>query len=119
MNIRLIAAVFAGLMLSGCSTWDDTLDMVGFGGSNQEAQPDSAPAAQSASAQTPTATQASAQAPSYSGPSPYSSNENWCRQISKAAGEEAAGEGFDSATQQRRADTTYQQCIAPSLPGGH
>jgi hypothetical protein len=113
MNIRVITAVFAGLMLCGCGTWDSTLDYVGLGGSDQEAQP--APADQSAPAQA--STQTSTATSSYAPSGQASRQEDWCRQIARAAGEEAAGEGFDAATQQRRADTAYQQCSAPN--GAH
>jgi hypothetical protein len=75
MNIRMIATVFAALLLCGCSTWDGAMSYVGLRDSDQDAPPD-----------------------------------DWCRQIAKAASEEAAGEGRDAATQQRKADTAYQQC---------
>ncbi|MGC9955057.1 MAG: hypothetical protein ABSD21_12375 [Rhizomicrobium sp.] len=94
----MIAAVFAGLLLYGCSYWDDTMSFVGLGDSDEEAQPAAAPAAEAAPA------------PALMPSSQYSTNEDWCRQIAKAAGEEAAGEGLDAAIQQRRADTTYRQC---------
>jgi hypothetical protein len=115
MNIRVIAAVFAGFTLCGCSYWNDTMDYVGLGGSGQEEQPASVPADQSA--QTQASTQTSTAASSYAPSGQASRQEDWCRQIARAAGEEAAGEGFDAATQQRRADTAYQQCSAPS--GAH
>lgn len=37
--------------------------------------------------------------------------DDWCREIAKAARENAAGNGFDAATQQRRAQAVYQQCL--------
>jgi hypothetical protein len=100
MNIRMVAAVFAGLMLCGCSYWDDTMSYVGLGSSDEDAQPVATPAAEAAPAPMPS--------------SQYSTNEDWCRQIARAASEEAAGEGLDLATQQHKADTAYQQCVAPA-----
>ncbi len=98
MNIRMIAAVcFTGFLLCGCSTWDDAMSSVGLR--------DAEDAAPSAAAPTTTQTAPPAQA---------STPDDWCRQIGKAAGEEAAGEGFDLATQQKRAESTYRQCIAPA-----
>ena len=95
MNIRMIAAVFAGLLLCGCSTWDGALSYVGLGESDQDAQPAAAP---------------TASVPAPASPTQGSTPDDWCRQISRAASEEAAGEGRDAATQQRKADTAYQQC---------
>jgi len=123
MNTRIIAAVFAGLMLGGCSAWNDTLDLVGLGGSNQEEQPAAAPTDQPAQAAAQPSSQAPAQTSAavtgYAPTGHPSAREDWCRQIARAAGEEAAGEGFDAATQQRRADTAYQQCSAPNNTSGH
>lgn len=35
---------------------------------------------------------------------------DWCRGVAHSAAMEAAGNGFDAATQQRRADAVYRQC---------
>ena len=102
MTIRIISAVFASLLLCGCSVWGDTMDFV-FGPDDQTAEPAETPAV------------ATAPAP----PVQASTPDDWCKQIAKAAAEEAAGEGFDSVTQQKRADTTYQQCVAPADSASH
>ena len=101
MNTRAIAAIFAGLLLCGCSTWNEGLTYVGLRDDNDAAPPPAAPVRT-----VPLA--AHAQLGRDSTP------EDWCRQTAKAAGEEAAGEGFDAATQQRRAVAVYQQCMAPA-----
>ncbi|MGA7676327.1 MAG: hypothetical protein WCA78_14935 [Rhizomicrobium sp.] len=77
------------------------MSYVGLGESDQDAQP--APAAEAVPAP----------------PVQASTPDDWCRQIAKAASEEAAGEGFDLATQQRRAETAYQQCVAPAGSASH
>ena len=105
MNIRMIAMIFAGFLLCGCSTWNGAMSYVGLGESDQDAQPAAASAAERAPTPTP--------------PAQASTPDDWCRQVSKAASEEAAGEGFDPATQQRRAESTYRQCIAPSGAASH
>jgi len=97
MNIRMIAAVFACVLLCGCSTWNGAMSTIGLGQSDEDAQPVAAPVAP---------------AP----PPPALTSDDLCRQIAKAAGEEAAGEGLDAATQQSKAETTYQQCVAPARP---
>ena len=106
MNTRVIATIFVGLLLSGCSTWNGALSYVGLRDSNDAASP---PAASTEAASAP--------APAPLGRS--SNQDDWCRQTAKAAGEEAAGEGFDAATQQSRADATYRQCMAPAGSAAH
>jgi hypothetical protein len=101
MNIRVIAAISAGLLLCGCSTWNGALTYVGLRDSNDAAPPLAAPVE-------------TAPQPAPMPLSRTSRQEDWCRQTARAAGEEAAGEGFDAATQQSRADTTYRQCMAPA-----
>jgi hypothetical protein len=103
MTIRIIGAVFASLLLCGCAEWDDTLSYVGLGESDEAEQP------------APTPAVAEVPAPSVQA----STVDDLCRQIGKAAGESAAGEGFDLATQQQRAETTYRQCIAPARTASH
>ena len=99
MNTRVIAAIFAGLLLCGCGTWNEGLSYVGLRDSNDAAPPPPAPI-QVAPAPAPLRRD--------------STPDDWCKQTAKAAGEEAAGEGFDAATQQRRAVATYEQCMAPA-----
>ncbi|MGA7710772.1 MAG: hypothetical protein WCA81_02645 [Rhizomicrobium sp.] len=108
MNTRVIAAIFAGLLLCGCSTWNGALTYVGLRDSNDAAPPPAVPVETA-----PIPAPAPASAPIGRDSTP----EDWCRQTAKAAGEEAAGEGFDAATQQKRAVAVYQQCMAPA--GSH
>jgi hypothetical protein len=46
-----------------------------------------------------------------------SSAEQWCLKLADAARKEAAADGFDEATQKRRADLAYQQCM--KYPGDY
>ena len=97
MNVRIIAVGLAAFLLCGCSYWDYATTYVGLGPSEQsEPRPVSAgtevvtspiPADQSAKSDT------------------------WCQQIAKSAHDEAAGNGFDSRTQRRRAESVYRQCV--------
>ena len=43
MNIRMIAAIFAGTLLCGCSTWNGAMSTIGLGQSDEDAQPAAAP----------------------------------------------------------------------------
>ncbi len=104
MNTRVVAAICAGFLLCGCSTWNGALSYVGLRDDNDTAPPPAAPAQM-----------APPSAPAQFGQA--STPDDWCRQTAKAAGEEAAGEGFDVATQQKRAVAVYQQCMAPA--GSH
>ncbi|HEY0281468.1 MAG TPA: hypothetical protein VGC27_02465 [Rhizomicrobium sp.] len=40
--------------------------------------------------------------------------DSWCQQIAKSSANEAARNGYDSSTQQRRAEKTYRQCVGSS-----
>ncbi len=97
MKLRVIGLGLVGLLLCGCSTgsWDRATRYVGLGPDDQ-----AAPAA----AQSDTAT-----------PLPPVAQESkgaiWCRQAAKADMEDAAANGFDAATQQRRAEMSYRQCL--------
>ncbi len=100
MNMRIIGAVFAGLLLAGCTDadWDHAMSYAGLGQSDQ-----TAPATEPVAA-TP------AETPAAAGAAQVSTSEAWCREIAKAASDDAAGNGFDAATQQHRAELTYRQC---------
>jgi hypothetical protein len=107
MNIRMIGAVLiTGFLICGCSTWNNTLSYVGLRDSKEAAPPAEAlPTTQTA--------------PMPTLPDQASTPDDLCRRIGKAAGEEAAGEGFDAATQQRKTETAYQQCVAPAGSSSH
>ena len=92
---RVIGAIFAGLFLCGCSAadWDYATTYVALGQADQ-------PPPQSVAAAPLLIAQAST-----------SSSDDWCRQLAKYEKEDAARDGFDVASQQRRADTTYHQCM--------
>lgn len=98
MKMRIIGAVFAGLALAGCSDsdWNTTMSYVGLGQSDSAAQ--ASAAAEPVAAPTPAA----------------SKSDDWCREIAKAASDDAAGNGFDAATQRHRAKLTYRQCSESS-----
>lgn len=101
MNVRIIAAGFAACLLCGCTDadWDHATTYVGLG-PTQNDRP--APPASADAAPTSVATDQSAK------------SDSWCQQAAKSARDEAAGDGFDSATQQRRAESTYRQCVGYS-----
>lgn len=82
--MRLVVMVVAGLVVAGCTGpgWDHTFAFL------DAPKPPPPPAAAPA---LPTA--------------------DWCRQAAAAAKSEAAEQGFDTATQARRAETIYTQCL--------
>ncbi|HEY0281873.1 MAG TPA: hypothetical protein VGC27_04535 [Rhizomicrobium sp.] len=97
MNVRVIAVGFAAFLLCGCSYWNSATTYFGLGPSEQSEPP----LAYSAAAEpNPPPIQAD-QAARF---------DEWCQRVAKSAAEEAAGNGYDSATQQRRAAKSYQQC---------
>jgi len=102
MNIRIVTTVFAAFLLSGCSFWERATTYVGVGPTPQS-EPASEPAAQAA----PDGAQPAE--PPVAAAQPRS--DTWCQQIAKSASIEAADNGFDSATQRRRAESTYRQCV--------
>jgi hypothetical protein len=87
--MRAIAAVAAALLLAGCSQMPDNL--FGFDSPQEEA---------------PAAPQA---APQQQAAATVSSNDSLCRAVAQ---QDATGNGFDQATQQRVAQQSYAQCIA-------
>ena len=88
--MRAIVAIAAALLLTGCSDMPDNL--FSFDSPQEEA---AAPAAPQAAPQQQTAA--------------VSPNDSLCR---AAAQQDATGNGFDQATQQRVAQQSYAQCIA-------
>ena len=105
MKYRVLAALFATVVLGGCTDadWDSTLSYVGLSDTPQAAPAQPAEAQQAGTQ--PAAEAAAAPA------------DDWCIQIAKAAAQEAADLGFDRPTQQNRAKVTYQQCVRG--PGTH
>ncbi|MBU6296669.1 MAG: hypothetical protein KGJ79_01175 [Alphaproteobacteria bacterium] len=103
MNIRIIGAAVAGLLLSSCTDadWNHTMNYVGLGQPEQ-----SASVAQQATEDTGTAPASdAATAPT------VSKSEAWCRDVAASAAQSAASNGFDLATQKYRATTMYKQCM--------
>jgi hypothetical protein len=98
MNIRIVPAFFAAFLLCGCSYWESATTYVGIGSTEQSEPPQAA--SQSADA-----------APTPAPADQAAKSDSWCQQIAKSARDDAAGNGFDSATQRRRAETTYRQCL--------
>jgi len=101
MKYRVVAVLFAAVVLGGCTDadWDRTLSYVGLGETPQAAP---AQPAETQPAETQPATPAPAEAAAPA--------DDWCIQIAKAAGQEAADQGFDRPTQENRAKVVYQQC---------
>lgn len=99
---RVAVVAMIAIALSGCSVWDNTMSGLGLYGSDDGAAPVARPAAMAA---------AEHAAPEEG---------NWCRQVAVQQREQAARNGFDAATQQRRYVSTYRQCLtmtdAPSQP---
>jgi len=135
MNIRVIGAVFAGLLLTGCAlpSWDGIKSTVGLGDdSAQPMQPGDVPVSEPAPA--PVASQpapvVSQPAPAVSqGPAPVAPQataapapmaqepraDSWCQQVANASATDAKENGFDRETQQRRAANSYRQCLSEGV----
>lgn len=92
MNHRVVAVLFAAGLLSGCTDadWDHALSYTGLSKADP-AQP--APKAEVA-ATVPAAPAA----------------DTWCVEVAKSTQTEAALDGFDGQTQQRRALAAFKQC---------
>jgi hypothetical protein len=98
MRYRTAAVLIAACLLGGCTEtdWDHAFSYVGLD--------------DSASAPPPTTTVDTAQAPP-------DTQDQWCVDVANSVQNEAAGQGFDAATQQKRAKVAYQQCMqAPKSP---
>jgi len=103
MKYRVVAVLFAAVVLGGCTDadWDRTLSYVGLGETPPAAPVQPAEAQEAQQPGTPPVAQAETAAPA----------DDWCSRIAKAAAQEAADQGFDEPTQQNRARVTYQQCL--------
>jgi hypothetical protein len=103
MNSRVIIVVLAGVLLCGCSSadWHHATSYVGLGQDDQavpaKADPDDAEAATTS--------------PS---PGQASRSDDFCQRMAKGESNDAAADGFDAATQRRRAESSYQQCMETS-----
>ena len=97
----MIAVAVAGLLLSGCSDmgWDGAMSYVGLGPSDQPAQAE------------PATAEAAPAMPAQTNPA-----DTWCRTVATRDAQTAARNGFDAATQERVAATSYRQCI--QIPAG-
>jgi hypothetical protein len=93
MKVRVAAMAVVSLFLAGCTDadWDHVFSYAGL-------DPDNTPVA-AAQETTAPAEQAAA------------SNDSWCRDLAQSASRDAAAQGFDAATQQQRAQTSYKQCL--------
>ena len=101
MNVRIIAAGLAAFLLCGCSYWNSATSYIGLGPSEQSEPPQPVPA-RTEVLTSPIPADQSAR------------SDTWCQQIAKSAADEAAGNGFDSRTQRRRAEAAYRQCVGSS-----
>jgi hypothetical protein len=92
MNYRVFGVVLVAALLGGCSDadWDRAFSYVGL-----DEAVKAAPAPVKAAEQ-PSETAEAADA--------------WCAQVAKAEQLESAEQGFDKATQEKRAITAYKQC---------
>jgi predicted small secreted protein len=102
---RVTAFAVLAVMLSGCSTWENTMYGLGLYG------PEDVPADSTAdTAMSAPAAQPRAQMP----PAVHKTRQasNWCHQVAEQDRDTAAENGFDLATQQRRYSVSYRQCIA-------
>lgn len=107
MKHRVMAVLFAAGLLGGCTDadWDDAFSYAGLGPSKT----DRASPASESDADAPAPTYRAEPAPSVTtGPAPVA--DTWCIDVAKSAQIEAARQGFDGATQQRRARTVFMQC---------
>lgn len=100
---RIVALIAAALLLSACSDqdWSHALTFVGVGGSK------AAPVQPRPAAQTRPMAQA-APAPAQVAPQAAPPNQ-FCESV---ASQDAQGNDFDPATQQRVFVQSYQQCVA-------
>jgi len=108
MNIRIITMGFAAVLLCGCTDadWDHAMSYTGLGSSEQSE------ASQSEQSESPRSVPARTEVVS----APLAADQatrpdSWCQQVAKSAVDDAAGNGFDAATQRRRAEASYRQCI--------
>jgi len=98
MNLRMIAMGLTAFLLCGCSTWNSAMSYVGLRDSEQSEPSQPVPARTEVVTSPIPAMQSTESA-------------TWCQQIAKSARDEAAGNGFDSRTQRRRAESAYRQCV--------
>jgi hypothetical protein len=94
--MRFCVAILCGLLLSGCTDadWDRTLTYAGVGASDQPAAPPERTVAAATVAPVP------ASAPA---------DNSFCEAVAK---QDAGGNDFDIATQQRVFARSFQQCVA-------
>jgi hypothetical protein len=114
MNIRIITAVLAAFLLCGCTDadWDYALTYTGLGQADKNKPPQ---AGRTDNNQPPQANPVRAEAAPAPVPAEQSAKaDEWCQQVAKSARDEAAGNGFDLATQQRTAEAHYRQCLGLS-----
>ena len=104
MKLRFAGLVLAASLLGACTDadWDHTMSFVGMGDSpGGDPPPAAATTAQNLSPPARPATPAAA----------ASSDEAWCREVATYERQNAAGMGYDAATQQHDYDTRYNQCM--------
>ena len=101
MNIRTVSVVLSAFLLCGCSTWDSATSYVGLGQSEQS-EPTQAAPENAAAAPTPAPADRTTR------------SDSWCQSVARSASKEAAGNGYDPATQQRSAVASYRQCRGTS-----
>jgi hypothetical protein len=103
MKHRVMAVLLVAGLLGGCTEadWDSAFAYAGLGPS----KPDSASSQSAPDGPSYTAAPAASVT---NGPAPVA--DTWCIDVAKSAQLEAAQQGFDGATQRRRAMTTFNQC---------
>lgn len=94
--MKHLALAALAFLAAGCTDADWAHLDLGDGGSGAYARPRA---------------QSAATAPATARPAAPADQEEWCRRIAASARSEAAGQGFDAPTQERRADATYRQCV--------
>ena len=110
MKIRIAVCLTAALFLSACSDqdWSHALTFAGLGGSPENPPPPpAAPARPQAAAQPAPVTAQAAPAPVPEGAQPQPNA--FCVSV---ATQDAGGNDFDPATQQRVFVQSYRQCVA-------
>lgn len=108
MSLRVLAFAAVAVFLGGCTNadWDHALNYVGIGESQKPAPKDQADSSQPAPAQTADATANAAPAAANAA----AGVNQWCEEVANATKADAAQDGFDDATQHRRAQAAYNQC---------
>lgn len=96
---RTVGLLAMAGMLSGCSAWEGTMSGLGLYDTDSPAPV----VARDTAVPSPAAAPAS---------------DSWCQKVATQDRAEAAQNGFDVATQQRRYAVSYRQCLAVQADAG-